>query len=63
MFTLQDIKEISYDYQAKTMIIKLLDKKVINNFMTDIVRFKCSEKVFIEKADKFLKFRKEKVSL
>lgn len=42
----EDIKDISYDYKQSKMIIKLKEKRVVNNFMTDEAIYNCSEKVF-----------------
>ena len=51
----QDIENISYNYTTKQMIIKLKNKKLINNFMRDEIVYNCTEKVFIQSAEKFIK--------
>ena len=51
----QDIENISYNYTTKQMIIKLKNKKLINNFMRDEIVYNCIEKVFIQSAEKFIK--------
>ena len=51
----QDINYISYDYKTSQMIIKLKNKKLIQNFMRDEMVHNCSEKVFKESVKKWLK--------
>ena len=51
----QDIDYISYDYKTSQMIIKLKNKKLIQNFMRDEMVYNCSEKVFKESVKKWLK--------
>ncbi len=51
----QDINYISYDYKTSQMIIKLKNKKLIQNFMRDEMVYNCSEKVFKESVKKWLK--------
>ena len=55
----QDIESISYDYKDNKMIIKLKNKKLINNFMRDEIVYNCTEKVFIQSAEKFIKEENE----
>ena len=56
----QDINYISYDYKTSQMIIKLKNKKLIQNFMRDEMVYNCSEKVFKESVKKWLKAENEK---
>lgn len=51
----QDINYILYDYKKSQMIIKLKNKKLIQNFMRDEMVYNCSEKVFKESVKKWLK--------
>ena len=51
----EEIIQISYDYQQSKMIIKLKNKKLIQNFMRDEMVYNCSEKVFKESVKKWLK--------
>ena len=51
----QDINYISYDYKTSQMIIKLKNKKLIQNFMRDEMVYNCYEKVFKESVKKWLK--------
>lgn len=51
----QDINYITYDYKTSQMIIKLKNKKLIQNFMRDEMVYNCSEKVFKESVKKWLK--------
>ena len=50
----EEIIQISYDYQQSKMIIKLKNKKLIQNFMRDEMVYNCSEKVFKESVKKWL---------
>lgn len=56
----QDINYITYDYKTSQMIIKLKNKKLIQNFMRDEMVYNCSEKVFKESVKKWLKGIDEK---
>lgn len=54
---LDEIKELSYDYKNQIMSIHLKQKKIYKNYMRDCINFKCDEKTFIEKCQKWLEFK------
>ena len=56
----EKIKALSYDYKNCKMIIKLKEKQMINNYMTDEVAYKCSEDMFIKSLNKLFKDKNEK---
>lgn len=41
------------------MTIHLVHKKLYKNYMRDFINFKCDEKTFIEKCNKWLEFKKD----
>ena len=49
------IVHISYDYINSKMTIKLKEKQLINNFMTDEAVYKCSYDTYIKCVIKMLK--------
>ena len=51
----KEIENISYNYKDFKMIIKLKNKKLVKNFMSDEIIYNCSEKVFNESVKKWLK--------
>lgn len=51
----EDIKEITYDYEQSKMTIKLKEKRVVNNFMTDEVIYKCNYDTYTKCVIKMLK--------
>lgn len=53
---LDEIKELSYDYKNQIMTIHLKEKKLYKNYMRDYINFKCDEKTFIEKCQKWIEF-------
>lgn len=56
---LEEIKELSYNYETNIMTIQLVRKKIYKNYMRDFINFKCDEKTFIEKCNKWIKFKKD----
>ena len=54
---IEDIKEISYDYQKEVMIVTLYEKINYKGYIRDYVSFKCDEKTFIEKSIKLIEFK------
>lgn len=54
---LKDIKEMSFDYKKEIMTIMLYEKVKHKGYLKDSFSFKCDEKTFIEKCDKWLKFK------
>lgn len=49
------ITHISYDYINSKMTIKLKQKQLINNFMTDEAVYKCSYETYVKCVIKMLK--------
>ena len=41
------------------MTIHLVNKKLYKNYMRDFINFKCDEKTFIEKCNKWIEFKKD----
>ena len=54
---LDEIKELTYDYKNKIMTIHLKQKKLYKNYMRDFINFKCDEKTFNEKCQKWIEFK------
>lgn len=53
---LDEIKELTYDYKNQIMTIHLKQKKLYKNYMRDYINFKCDEKTFNEKCQKWIEF-------
>ncbi len=51
----EEIVQISYDYINSKMTIKLKEKRVVNNFMTDEAVYKCSYETYVKCVIKMLK--------
>lgn len=49
------ITQISYDYINSKMTIKLKEKRVVNNFMSDEVVYNCNYQTFVKCVIKMLK--------
>ena len=49
------ITQISYDYINSKMTIKLKEKRVVNNFMTDEAVYNCKYETFVKCVIKMLK--------
>lgn len=54
---LDEIKELQYDYKNNIMTIHLKQKKLYKNYMRDFINFKCDEKTFNEKCQKWIEFK------
>lgn len=54
---LEEIKELSYNYKTNIMSIHLKQKKLYKNYMRDFINFKCDEKTFNEKCNKWIEFK------
>lgn len=54
---LDEIKELQYDYKNNIMTIHLKQKKLYKNYMRDFINFKCDEKTFNKKCQKWIEFK------
>lgn len=54
---LDEIKELTYDYKNQIMTIHLKQTKLYKNYMRDFINFKCDEKTFNEKCQKWIEFK------
>lgn len=54
---LEEIDYLSYNTRDKIMTIHLKQKKLYKNYMRDYINFKCDEKTFIEKSQKWIEFK------
>ena len=51
----EQITQISYDYINNKMTIKLKEKRVVNNFMSDEIVYNCTYETFVKCVIKMLK--------
>lgn len=56
---LEEIDCLSYNTRDKIMTIHFVHKKLYKNYMRDFINFKCDEKTFIEKCNKWIEFKKD----
>ena len=51
----EEIENISYDFVSLKMTIKLKEKRVVKNFMTDEAVYNCSYETYVKCVIKMLK--------
>lgn len=57
MYSIQDIEQVTYDYQKRIMTIKTKKKFLHKNYLKDQFLYKVDFYTYVEKFTKFIKYK------